>query len=321
MSNFFGNDAINQFLHPANHDVQLVELPAVLNRLEKDVRIFGVLMSKNPLGTNKWYPAFHMLEWAKASGLLEGKDTLVEATSSRMGEALLRLAPYFGIKEVRAVMPRDVALLRLDSLRVAGADLVLCKSKSLEYARKLGNKPGAINLNQYAADANPEGFFKYFGPTVFKACPKITLFCAPCGTMGTILGTTRYLRTHYPKLASLGVRVKSGGAVPGGRTEERLQEVAHYVNHRKEVSEFVDIDTVLAYRTSLRLCNLGLDAGPSSGLALAGLLYFLEICVQSNTLDAFRDNVSGLVHAVCVFPDGSSGYSEKYSTHLDSADF
>ena len=57
-----------------------------------------------------------------------------------------------------------------------------------------------------------------------------------------------------------------------------------------------------------------------TGFALAGVLKFLEAARANSKLDSLR-NVDGEVLATFICCDTPLPYLDKYSTHLDAADF
>ena len=109
-----------------------------------------------------------------------------------------------------------------------------------------------------------------------------------------------------------------GQAVPGVRTEARLAEIRF---QWKEAIHPVDVTTKDSFRASLKLIRHGLLAGPSSGLALAGLLDFLAQRRQDPEAWAALRNPAGDIVAAFVCGDTPHLYVDKYSTHLDPADF
>jgi cysteine synthase len=76
----------------------------------------------------------------------------------------------------------------------------------------------------------------------------------------------------------------------------------------------------VSYRLSMELSRQGIVVGPSSGLALAGLLQYLT-GLQTNKLEELRDNQSGDVVCVFLCPDGPLPYLDEYFKYLDSSHF
>ena len=107
--------------------------------------------------------------------------------------------------------------------------------------------------------------------------------------------------------------------VPGVRTEKLLKVVGF--DWRKHVDQIEGIETAQSYQLSLEMSRSGLIVGPSSGLALAGLLQYLQNLKAENRLDEIRNEKTGEV--VCVFPcpDGPLPYLDEYFKYVDRSHF
>src|ERR1700761_5819460 len=121
---FEGPTAVKEFLHPENTPpLPLVELPDALNPYrDNGVRIFAKLMYLLPMLNIKSLPALNMLLDAEASGRLDGVSTLVESSSGNTAFALGVLCRVFGIQQMMALVPWDIAPGKLDMLRLVGAE-------------------------------------------------------------------------------------------------------------------------------------------------------------------------------------------------------
>ena len=106
--------------------------------------------------------------------------------------------------------------------------------------------------------------------------------------------------------------------VPGVRSMRRLKEIAF--DWGDVLDHHVEVDSKESFKKSLELCRAGLLAGPSSGMALLGLMQVLEKHKSEGTLDQLR-NKDGEVVAVFVCPDSALLYLEKYPANLDPEDF
>jgi cysteine synthase A len=104
--------------------------------------------------------------------------------------------------------------------------------------------------------------------------------------------------------------------VPGARTLQRIKNDVKF-DWQAAIDRRVDIEPEEAYRKSLALWRRGILGGPSSGLALAGVIKDLE--ATRADWDANRNDEGEII---TVFPcvDPSFLYAEKYSTHLGDAD-
>lgn len=315
---FSGPDAIKDLLNPDyNPPLPLVELPAELNPFSaQKVRIFAKLLYLLPLMNLKSLPVLAMLEGA--SGQLDGVHTIVENSSGNTAFSMAIMARLFGIRSVRAIVPLDIAPGKLELLRLAGADVRFAPAEGggVALARRIGSRPGFLNLDQYGNAANIAAHAQWTTQQAWEQTKrKLTIYCAGLGTTGTALGAIRFFRENASSVTVVGVYCLPNSAIPGVRSIERLQEISF--DWESEVPHRVGAGTAESYKKSLDLCRAGLMAGPSSGFALAGLLRFLA--GQAN-LDPFR-NSDGDVVAVFVCCDTPFPYLDKYSTILDPVDF
>jgi cysteine synthase len=323
---FEGPTAVKDFLHPENSPpLPLVELPDALNPFrDKGVRIFAKLMYLLPMLNIKSLPALNMLLEAQSSGRLDGVSTIIENSSGNTAFALGVLCRLFGIQQVTALVPWDIAPGKLDMLRLVGAEPRLHKDAAdsqsgIELARVAGKQKGHFNPGQYNNDANPAAFEKWLAPELWnQSNGKMTVMVAGLGTTGTFVGMSRYFRRNSLDVTMVGVICRADSAVPGVRSEARLREIGF--SWREASDTIVEIGTKESFKWSLQLCRWGLMAGPSSGFALAGLQHFLETQVGNSALDRLR-NKDGEVYTTFICGDTPFPYLDKYSTHLDPSDF
>jgi cysteine synthase len=323
---FEGPTAIRAFLNPENSPpIPLVELPRNLNPfLDYGVRIFAKLMYLLPLLTVKSLPTLNMLMDAEASGRLRNVHTIVEHSSGNTAFSLVVIARLFNIRNVIALVPWDIAPGKLDLLRICGAQPRLMKDSPEELsgivqARDMGREPGSFNPAQYDNESNPAAYEKWVAPEVWKQTKgKLTVFVSGLGTTGTLVGASRYFKARAPAVKTVGVICSEGQAVPGVRSEVRLGEISF--NWREAADYVVEVGTKESFKRSVALCQNGLMAGPSSGFALAGLFRFLRASLEDRAVDRIR-NEDGEVIATFVCGDTPLPYLDKYSTHLDPADF
>ena len=321
---FKGKNAIKDFLNPdCNPFLPLVELPESLNPFLKDkVRIYAKLMYFLPLLNIKSLPALNMLLEAEALGKLKGVNNIVENSSGNTVFSLAIIAKIFGIENVHAIVPFDIAPGKLEMLKLSGVKPILNKDvpgepSGIEKAKEMGKQKGFFNPGQYENDANPKAMEKWMAPQIWEQTEgKISVFCAGLGTTGTVFGTGRYLKKKLPSITIVGVNSSADSAVPGVRTLNKLKEISF--DWQSILDYRIEADTKESFKKSLELCQVGLLAGPSSGFALAGLLKFLS--EQKNNFDKLR-NKEGEIVAVFICPDTPLPYLEKYSTHLDPSDF
>jgi len=330
--NFFsGNDSVRDFLNPDNNPpLPLVEIPRELNPFVKDgVHIYAKLMNFLPLGNVKSLPAYNMLlEKEKTDGLID-VDNLVENSSGNTVLSLAVLGRLFGIKNTKAYVSHEVTWGKLQLLRLFGTyitvnDEPICpdpndKNSGIYLAKEIGKKKGWFNPGQYDNEANPEAHTKWTGPQLWKQTNgKISVFCAGLGTTGTILGTSKYLKSQKVSIITVGVARKPNNPVPGVRTPNLLKEIAF--DWKKYVDHIEEIGTTESFKLSLELCRAGLMVGPSSGFALAGIINFMKEQKKSGALEKLKSK-DGKIIACFICPDSPFAYIDQYFEYLDESNF
>ncbi|MBE9477474.1 MAG: pyridoxal-phosphate dependent enzyme [Proteobacteria bacterium] len=329
---FEGQDAVKKFLDPGqNVYLPLVELPATINPFAKDnVRIYAKLMNMMPLGNVKAAPAFNMIKDKYLRGEMAGMNKIVENSSGNTVSSIALVARHFGINDVQSYVPAEISWHKLMMLLFFGVEPIVNvepqnpdasdPDSGVSKAKKDAMQDGVFNPGQYDNDANPKAHEKWTAPQIWEqTAGKIDIFCAGLGTTGTIIGNSRYLKDKKPALRVVGAMRAPDNYVPGVRTEKLLKLVGF--NWRKHVDKIEPVETALSYRLSLEMSRGGIIVGPSSGLALAGLLQYLESLKATNRLDDIRNKKTGEI--VCVFPcpDGPLPYIDEYFKYVDRAEF
>src|SRR6185436_8602227 len=134
--------------------------------------ILGKLEGNNPAGSVKDRPAISMIRGAEERGQIKPGDTLIEATSGNTGIALAMAAAIRGYRMV-LIMPEDLSVERVQTMKAFGAELVLTpKSGGMEYARDLAENMqregrGRV-LDQFANADNPRIHYETTGPELWR---------------------------------------------------------------------------------------------------------------------------------------------------------
>jgi len=329
---FEGPSAIRDFLDPGRIPyLPLVELPKELNPFTGDgVRIFAKLMNLLPLANVKAVPAFNMIEEMHRRGELKTVRRIVENSSGNTVSSMALVARQFGVDETQSYVPSEISWHKLLMLLFFGIEPIVNveplspeeddPQSGVYKAKKDGEAEDALNPGQYHNEDNPKSHEKWTAPQIWEQTDgRINVFCAGLGTTGTVIGNSRFLKQKKPLLRVVGVMRAPGHYVPGVRTEKLLNVVSF--DWRKHVDHIERIETAQSYRLSMEMSRRGLIVGPSSGLAIAGLLQHLERLKQTNALDEVRDKESGDI--VCVFPcpDGPMPYLDEYFKYLDGSHF
>lgn len=327
---FFGKDSLRNFLNPSMHSpTPLVELPEDLNPYTNHrIKIYAKMMSMLPLMNVKSVPAFMMLQDANDLGLLDGVDTVIEASSGNTVLSLSPLAKAYGIDNTESLVSHEISEGKLKLLRLMGTKAVVSKEpicadpkdpeSRIYKARERGKEKGYYNPDQYHNSSNPKGHEEITGPQIWDQLHgKVDVFCCGLGTTGTMIGNSKYLKSRNKNIKSIGVLRAPNNLVPGLRTETLLREISH--DWRSAVDGTIEIGTIDSYQKSLDLIRHGLLVGPSSGFALAGLLKWIET-QKPEELDALR-NQDGKVNCVFICCDSPLPYVDEYFKYLDESNF
>jgi len=329
---FDGPDAVKKFLNPGeNSYLPLVELPATLNPFADDnVRIYAKLMNMMPLGNVKAAPAFNMIEEKYLNGQLASVEKIVENSSGNTVSSIALVARQFGINNVQSYVPAEISWHKLLMLLFYGVEPIVNvepqnpdesdPNSGVSKAKKDAMQDGVLNPGQYDNDANPKAHEKWTAKQIWDQTDgKIDVFCAGLGTTGTAIGNSRYLKGKNPSVRVVGAMRAPDNYVPGVRTEKLLKLVGF--DWQKHIDQIEPVETAQSYRLSIEMSRGGIIVGPSAGLALAGLLQYLEGLKAKDGLDKLRNKKSGDI--VCVFPcpDGPLPYMDEYFKYVDRSHF
>jgi cysteine synthase len=313
------------FLSPTHNPLPpAFPLPRRLNPFAGDgvtfipVPIFGTYVPNMKTAMVRW-----MLERAQMAGKLAGVHTLVEASSGNTAAAEGVIAPNYGIKRVVPVVDRDIAFGKLELLRLTRCDAPrypMDGKTTIETARELGKQSGWLNLDQYANPANPEAHETWTGPHIWQQTGEnLSVFVAPLGTAGTVIGVSNFLRQQPVHVAVVGVALAPGEAVPGVRTEEKLKQVAF--DWRSAIDDLVLVSRIPSYMASMDLIGSGRMFGPSSGSTFCGALQFIARWKSENLLDSLRSPEDGQIVVAFTCGDTPFPYADKYATLLEGQAF
>ena len=242
--------------------------------------ILGKLEGNNPAGSVKDRPAISMIRGAETRGQIKPGDTLIEATSGNTGIALAMAAAIKGYRMV-LIMPEDLSIERVQTMKAYGADLILTpKSGGMEYARDLALQMQAdgkgLVLDQFANPDNPRIHYETTGPEIWAdTAGEITHFVSAMGTTGTITGVSRFLKEKNPAVRILGAQPAEGSRIPGIRKWPEAYQPKIYEPSR--VDELILVSQDDAEDMARRLAR---EEGMFVGISAAGCTAarVIEIC-------------------------------------------
>ena len=120
-------------------------------------------------------------------------------------------------------------------------------------------------LNQFANFDNVNAHFNSTGPEIWRDTEgKVTHFIASMGTTGTIVGTSKYLKSMNPNIVTIGVQPEEGSSIPGIR--KWPDEYIPKIYNNENIDEIIYITQEQAENTARDLAvKEGIFSGPSSG--------------------------------------------------------
>ena len=323
-------DSVLEMLSSADNPTPIVKL----NRVSpfRYTEVYAKLEWYNPFGAVKDRVAANLVRDAEERG--ESLANLVEPTSGNTGIGLSLIANAKKYK-FAATLSTAIPIEKRAALRFFGTDLheledTLCPMPgqpegAMAKATELSNRPGWKQLNQYKNPANPDAHFRTTGPEVWRQTGgTITHFVASLGTCGTITGTGRYLKGQKSDVKVIGVHPTDGHDIPGVRSRRALSLTDFF--KPEEYDGVVEVSDAEAYELCLRLNREeSLIAGPSGGLALAGLFKSVPDAPGNVAVVIFADNIfkytSSLQrHFPQLFPAPAPvAKADPFAHHLESA--
>ncbi|KAF9014726.1 tryptophan synthase beta subunit-like PLP-dependent enzyme, partial [Hymenopellis radicata] len=282
-----------------------------------------------PATNVKALPALNMVLRAKEDGrITRDTHTIVEYSSGSTVISLSLIANIMGIPKVKAYMSNKTSEAKLNLLRFFGLDLTvfgghgqpepLDPNGGIYQATVHGQQEGWFNPDQYSNFQNFESHMRWTGPQLLKQLPELKVFAASIGTSGTMTGTGLYLKEKKPSVTRVGVCTAPDDRVPGPRSFSLLAPVEF--PWRDSVDGIEEIASFESFEKSLELCRSGLLVGPSSGLALLGLIKYLEREKAEKRLDSLR-NEDGEIPCIFICCDQPFQYINDYMAKLGPSYF
>ena len=271
--------------------VALQRIGAAQNKSLGNV-VLAKLEGNNPAGSVKDRPAMSMIQRAQERGDIKPGDTLIEATSGNTGIALAMAAAIKGYHMV-LIMPEDLSIERVQTMRAYGAELILTpKSGGMEYARDLADQmerggKGRV-LDQFANQDNPRIHYETTGPEIWADTKgQITHFVSAMGTTGTITGVSRFLKEKNAAVKIIGAQPAEGSRIPGIR--KWPQEYMPKIYDPTTVDELVLVSQSDAEEMCRRMAR---EEGIFAGISAAGACWVAQQI-------AAREKDATIVFVVC----------------------
>lgn len=260
----------------------LVQLNKFAANRNSQANIFAKVEFFNPGGSVKDRIALAMIEDAEQKGILKAGGTIIEPTSGNTGIGLSLVGAVKGYKVI-LTMPETMSIERRKLAAAYGTEIVLTPGSAgmkgaIAKAEELRDStPGAVILQQFENPSNPAYHEATTGEEIaadFKAAGKqIDVFVAGVGTGGTVSGTGKALKKHFPDAHIVAVEPASSAVLSGNPSgAHKIQGIgAGFVPKNYDnnvVDEILPVDNDDAFVTARALAKEeGIFVGISSGAA------------------------------------------------------
>jgi cysteine synthase A len=262
-------------------------------------RIFAKFEGQNPSGSIKDRMASYIINDAEKNGLIKKGDTIIEATSGNSGIAFAFLAAERGYKCI-IIMPSNMSEERKQMLRLYGAELIEVPDGKFDDAialrDKMAEENSYFNPNQFHNPLNIEAHEKGTAVEIIhQHTHKIAAFVDGTGTGGTLMGTSRVLKSYHGNMKTVAVEpaespVMSGGQ-PGLHGIQGIGDGSKFMVNLKEVDDIIIISTEEAKERAKRLSKeQGLFVGISSGA---------NILASERLLEKYPDMEGNIITILC----------------------
>ena len=272
-----------------------------------DNTIYTLLEKFNLCGSIKVKPVYWMLKKACESERLAKGQEILEASSGNTAIALSYMAGIFGFP-VNLIVPSETGSCKKKLMRSYGANLIEvdgvtddCIDLRDEMARKSPEK--FFVPDQFNNEDNMDAHYNLTAPYIIDKLGEIDFFLAGLGTTGTLLGTGKYLKEHFPNIKIIGVNPLD--RVEGIKNYNTVRNIGQfYKDYNYLIDEIINVtfddDVVSGINDYL---SEGYFNGISSGAILSGAKKYL----------ADKEGLTGVI----VAPDGGDYYFSEVFNLLD----
>jgi cysteine synthase A len=255
----------------------------------------------NPSGSIKARIAKYIVQRAEEEGLISPGDTIVEATTGNMGNALSMVAAVKGYGML-VVTPEGFSGERTAISQAYGAEVLQVghfqADEAVERAREMGERPGYFFPAQFESEWNVEENRTILGPEILAQLPEGAVpdaVVAGVGTGGTLLGVGQAFREINPDVKLFAMEPSESATILCGEVGDHLIEGISdgfvpgiFERHGRLVSETLTVDSEEAVDAMRGLARqYGLFVGPSSGANLLAARKVKEAFPELRTVVTF----------------------------------
>ena len=255
----------------------------------------------NPSGSIKARIAKYIVDRAEEEGLIAPGDTIVEATTGNMGNALSMVAAVKGYGML-VVTPEGFSGERTAISQAYGAEVLQVghfqADEAVSRAREMGERPGYFFPAQFESEWNVEENRTILGPETLSQLPEGAVpdaVVAGVGTGGTLVGVGQAFREVNPDVKLFAMEPSESSTILCGEVGDHLIEgIADgfvpgiFERHGRLVSETLTVDSDEAIHAMRGLAQqYGLFVGPSSGANLLAARKVKEAFPELRTVVTF----------------------------------
>ena len=255
----------------------------------------------NPSGSIKARIAKYIVERAEEEGLIAPGDTIVEATTGNMGNALSMVAAVKGYGML-VVTPEGFSGERTAISQAYGAEVLQVghfqADEAVARAREMGGRPGYFFPAQFESEWNVEENRTILGPETLSQLPEGAVpdaVVAGVGTGGTLVGVGQAFREVNPDVKLFAMEPSESSTILCGEVGDHLIEgiadgfvPSIFERHGRLVSEILTVDSEEAIHAMRGLAQqYGLFVGPSSGANLLAARKVKEAFPELRTVVTF----------------------------------
>ena len=260
----------------------------------EDRKVYAKAEYFNYSGSIKDRVAYHIMENAYETGLIQEGAPIAEATSGNTGIAFAAMGAYLG-NPVTIFMPDWMSQERINLIRSLGATVRLVSKEeggftgSIALADKMGVAENAFLPHQFSNPENVAAHYHTTGKEILKQLAAFGKapdgFVAGVGTGGTLMGVKQALREVYPDCkafpldpANSPTLASCGKTVGPHRIAGIGDEFIPAIVKLDQLDDIVMIDDCDAINMARKLARvLGLGVGISSGANFLGALKAQDI--------------------------------------------
>ena len=248
------------------------------------VDLYVKVESFNPLSSVKDRLAYAIITDARARGVLQPGQTVIEATSGNTGIALAMVCAVLGHPFV-ATMVETFSIERRKIMRALGAKVILTPaaergSGMVRRATELAAEHGWFLASQFENPANPAYHASTTGPEILRdfAGERLDFWVTGWGTGGTMSGAGKVLKAARPDIQVIATEPQQAAMLSGGEwSPHKIQgwtpDFIPGVLDRSVVDQVVPVSEDDAMANALQLAALeGIFTGISGGATFTAAL-------------------------------------------------